>query len=156
MRIAVGADHNAFDLKESVKAYITSLGHEVVDYGCYSKDEIDYPGVAFKVAGEINNGTVERGILFCGTGIGMAIAANKVPGIRAAQCHDVYSAERAQLSNNAQIITMGAKVIGEEAAKKVAKAYLNVTFQGGNSARKIDQIMEKESENLIQGANAGC
>jgi len=156
MKIGVGSDHNAFDLKEAVKAYLINLGHEIVDYGCYSKDEVDYPGVAFKVATEVIAGSVERAILFCGTGIGMAIAANKVPGIRAAQCHDVYSAERAQLSNNAQIITMGAKVIGEEAAKKVAKAYLNVTFQGGNSARKIDQIMEKESENLIQSANAGC
>lgn len=156
MKIAVGADHNAFDLKEAVKKHIADLGHDVVDYGCYSKDEIDYPGIAFKVAKEINNGTVERGILFCGTGIGMAIAANKVPGIRAAQCHDTYSAERAQLSNNAQIITMGAKVIGEEAAKKIAEAYLNVTFQGGNSTRKINQIMEQEKESLIQGTNITC
>jgi ribose 5-phosphate isomerase B len=154
MKIGVGSDHNAFDLKEAVKSYIEGLGHEVIDYGCYSKDEIDYPGVAFNVATEITKGTIERGILFCGTGIGMAIAANKVPGIRTAQCHDTYSAERAQLSNNAQIITMGAKVIGEETAKKVAEAYLSVSFQGGNSGRKIDQIMDKEREFLAQGT--GC
>jgi ribose 5-phosphate isomerase B len=152
MKIGVGSDHNAFELKEVVKAYIEGLGHEVIDYGCYSKDEIDYPGVAFNVATEINNGVIERGILICGTGIGMSIAANKVPGIRSAQCHDVYSAERAQLSNNAQIITMGAKVIGEELAKEVVKAYLNVSFQGGNSGRKIDQIMDKEKEFLAQGS----
>jgi ribose 5-phosphate isomerase B len=154
VKIGVGSDHNAFDLKEAVKSYIKGLGHEVIDYGCYSRDEIDYPGVAFTVATEVTQGLIERGILFCGTGIGMSIAANKVPGIRSAQCHDVYSAERAQLSNNAQIITMGAKVIGEEAAKKVAEAYLNVTFQGGNSGRKIDQIMDREREYRLQGANS--
>ncbi|KHD86310.1 ribose 5-phosphate isomerase B [Bacillus ginsengihumi] len=146
MKIGVGSDHNAFDLKEAVKAYIRELGHEVIDYGCFSKDEVDYPGIAFKVATEIKAAQIERGILFCGTGIGMSIAANKIPGIRSAQCHDTYSAERAQLSNDAQIITMGAKIIGEEVAKKVAEAYLNVSFQGGNSARKIAQITDKENE----------
>jgi ribose 5-phosphate isomerase B len=152
VKIGIGSDHNAFDLKETVKSYIESLGHEVVDYGCYSKDEIDYPGVAFNVATEVTKGNIERGILICGTGIGMSIAANKVPGIRSAQCHDVYSAERAQLSNNAQIITLGAKIVGEELAKKIVEAYLNVSFQGGNSGRKIDQIMDKEKEFLTQGS----
>ncbi|MEH7416646.1 ribose 5-phosphate isomerase B [Neobacillus drentensis] len=152
MKIGIGSDHNAFQMKEEVKSYITSLGHEVIDYGCYSEDEADYPGVAFSVATDITAGNLERGILLCGTGIGMSIAANKVPNIRSAQCHDVYSAERAQLSNNAQIITMGAKIIGAELAKKVAEAYLNVSFQGGNSARKIDQIMDKEREFLLQGS----
>lgn len=152
MKIGIGSDHNAFQMKEEVKTFITGLGHEVVDYGCYSEDEVDYPGVAFNVATDVTNGKIERGILVCGTGIGMSIAANKVPGIRSAQCHDVYSAERAQLSNNAQIITMGSKVIGVDLAKKVAEAYLAVSFQGGNSARKINQIMDKEKEFLLQGS----
>ncbi|HZG70586.1 MAG TPA: ribose 5-phosphate isomerase B [Chondromyces sp.] len=152
MKIGIGSDHNAFQMKEEVKSYVISLGHEVIDYGCYSEDEIDYPGVAFNLATDINEGKIERGILICGTGIGMSIAANKVPNIRSAQCHDVYSAERAQLSNNAQIITMGAKVIGTEVAKKVAEAYLSVSFQGGNSARKIQQITDKEKEFLLQGS----
>jgi ribose 5-phosphate isomerase B len=151
VKIGIGSDHNAFQMKEEVKSYIASLGHEVVDYGCYSEDAIDYPGVAFNVATGIQTNKVERGILFCGTGIGMSIAANKVPGIRSAQCHDVFSAERAQLSNNAQIMTIGAKVIGAELAKKVVESYLNVSFQGGNSARKIDQIMNKEKEHLLNG-----
>lgn len=146
MKIAIGSDHNAFKMKEALKEYIETLGHEVIDCGCHSEDEIDYPGIAFDLATGVAEGKAERGILVCGTGIGMAIAANKVPGIRAAQCHDTYSAERAQLSNNAQIITIGAKVVGIETAKKVVEAYLNVTFQGGNSARKIDQIMDKEKE----------
>lgn len=144
MKIAIGSDHNAFKMKEALKEYIETLGHEVIDYGCHSEDEVDYPGVAFNLATEVAAGKAERGILVCGTGIGMSIAANKVPGIRSAQCHDTYSAERAQLSNNAQIITLGAKVIGIETAKKVVEAYLSVTFQGGNSARKIDQIMDGE------------
>jgi ribose 5-phosphate isomerase B len=152
VKIGIGSDHNAFEMKEEVKLYITSLGHEVVDYGCYSEDEVDYPGVAFNVATDITVDKLERAILFCGTGIGMSIAANKVPGIRSAQCHDVFSAERAQLSNNAQIMTIGAKVIGVELAKKVVAAYLNVSFQGGNSSRKIDQIMDKEKEYLLNGS----
>ncbi|MBP3041807.1 ribose 5-phosphate isomerase B [Bacillaceae bacterium Marseille-Q3522] len=151
MKIGVGSDHNAFAMKEAIREYIESLGHEVIDYGCHSEDAVDYPGVAFRVASDIVNGKMERGILMCGTGIGMSISANKVPTIRSAQCHDVYSAERAQLSNNAQIITMGAKVIGIELAKKIVEAYLKVSFQGGNSARKIKQIMDKEKE-FLQGA----
>jgi len=151
MKIGVGSDHNAFDMKDSLISYIQDLGHEVVDYGCQdSCTEVDYPEVAFKVANDINANEIERGILICGTGIGVAIAAGKVPGIRAALCHDTYSAERAQKSNNAQVLTMGAKVIGIETAKQVVKAYLESTFPGGNSARKIQQITDKEQEFLKQ------
>ncbi|MHC5249370.1 RpiB/LacA/LacB family sugar-phosphate isomerase [Enterococcus sp. LJL120] len=148
MKVGLGADVNAFDMKEDVKEYLAMLGYEVVDYGVYEKNDTDYPQIAATVAHAIKAGEVERGILFCGTGIGMAIAANKVKGIRAAQTHDVYSAERAQLSNNAQIITMGAKVIGHETAKTIAREYLSNAFtmsgSGKNSARKIDEIMEME------------
>lgn len=146
MKIGIGSDHNAFEMKGQLKDYIETLGIEVIDFGCFSPEEVDYPNIAFEVANGINDGKIERGILVCGTGIGMAMAANKVSGVRAAQCHDTYSAERAQLSNNAQIITMGSKVIGIEVAKKVVSEYLSVKFEGGNSARKIDQIMQKESE----------
>lgn len=148
MKIGLGSDHNAFEMKEEILTFIESLGYEVVDYGCYSSDAVDYPGVAFKVATDIVQNKIERGILFCGTGIGMSIAANKVPTIRSAQCHDVFSAERAQLSNNAQIITLGAKVIGIELAKKIVEAYLKVAFQGGNSERKIKQITDQEQAYL--------
>lgn len=143
VKIGIGSDHNAFELKEVIKGFVEDLGHGVVDYGCYSKNEIDYPDVAFKVAEGVSKTDVERGILICGTGIGVCIAANKFPGIRAALVHDVYSAERAQLSNDAQIITMGAQVIGPETAKKVVAAYLNSQWAGG-SQRKVDKIVEKE------------
>ncbi|UTR07732.1 ribose 5-phosphate isomerase B [Alkalihalobacillus sp. LMS6] len=144
MKIAIGSDHNAFELKEELKQFMINNGFNVEDYGCYSCEAVDYPDVSFRVADDIKSGKVDRGVLVCGTGIGVAIAAGKVPGIRAALCHDTYSAERAQLSNNAQIITMGAKIIGPEVAKKVLEAYLNVQFEGGASARKIQQITDQE------------
>lgn len=144
MKIGIGSDHNAFEMKEALKEHLKALGIEIIDYGCFSADEVDYPNIAFQVSEGVLSKEVERGILCCGTGIGMAIAANKVPGIRAAQAHDTYSAERAQLSNNAHIITIGSKVVGIEVAKKIVETYLDVTFEGGNSSRKIDQIMEKE------------
>ncbi|HET7579957.1 MAG TPA: ribose 5-phosphate isomerase B [Bacillales bacterium] len=148
MKIALGCDHNAYFLKEEVKKHLHELNHEVIDYGCYSCEAVDYPDVAFQVGQDIADGRMPRGILICGTGIGVAIAAGKVPGIRAALCHDTYSAERAQKSNDAQILTMGAKVIGVELAKKVVSAYLESEFSGGNSERKVQKIIDKENEYL--------
>ena len=145
MKIAIGSDHNAFELKETIKEFLADTEHEVVDFGCHSADAVDYPDVAFEVAEAISEGKAERGILLCGTGIGVSIAANKYPGIRAGLAHDVYSAERAQLSNNAQIITMGSQIIGPEVAKKVVAAYLNVSWADG-SKRKVDKIIEKEEQ----------
>jgi len=147
MKIGIGSDHNGFQLKEEIKRFLTENGYEVVDYGCKSDEEIDYPNVSFEVAEGINENKLDRGILICGTGIGVAIAAGKYPGIRAALCHDTYSAERAQLSNNAQILTMGAQIIGTEVAKKVVEAYLNVSWAKG-SERKVNLINEKENEFL--------
>lgn len=152
MKIGLGADHNAFEMKTNLKDFIIELGHEVVDYGCYSCEEVDYPLVAVEVGKAVMNQEIDRGILVCGTGIGVAIAAGKVPGIRAALCHDTYSAERAQKSNNAQILTMGAKIIGIETAKQVVKTYLESEFTGGNSARKVQQIIDMEQE-FLKGVN---
>lgn len=150
MKIGIGADHNGYELKETLKKFIEeSIDHEVVDFGAHSGDAVDYPGVSFNVAEAISEKKIERGVLICGTGLGVAIAANKYPGIRAATAHDTYSAERAQLSNNAQIIAMGAQVIGPESAKKVVEAYLNVAWSGG-SQRKVDQITDRESQFLDQ------
>lgn len=147
MKIAIGADHNGYDLKEAVKTHIEALGHEVEDFGCHHCAETDYPDVAAKVGKSIQQGDNERGILICGTGIGVAITANKLKGIRAALAHDYYSAERAQLSNNAQILTMGmgAQIIGIEVAKKNVEAYLNVSWEGG-SQRKVDKIVQVEQD----------
>lgn len=148
MRVAIGADDAAYDLKEILKSYLTAQGAEVVDYGVFDKSPSLYPDIAVKVATAVSEGKHERDILVCGTGLGMAIAANKVPGIRAATCHDTYSAERSRKSNNAQILTLGARVIGPELAKTVVAAWLRSEFEGGESTRKVERIMQYEKKFL--------
>jgi ribose 5-phosphate isomerase B len=146
MKVAIGCDEAAFTLKEIIKKEISALGHEVVDYGVHDEKPSLYPDMAVKVAKSVAAGSEERGVLLCGTGIGMSIVANKVPGIRAALCHDAYSAERAVKSNNAQILTMGARVIGPELAKTVLKMFLDSVFKDGPSTPKVERIMEHERE----------
>jgi ribose 5-phosphate isomerase B len=144
MKLAIGADDAGLELKTTLKAYAEGLGHEVVDYGVHDTSPCLYPDVANEVATAVAAGRHERGILICGTGIGMAIAANKVPGIRAALAHDAFSAERAVKSNDAQILTLGARVIGPELAKYLLRVYLESTFVDGPSTPKIQRIMEYE------------
>ena len=148
MKIAVGSDHLALDLKNILCQFLQEKGVAYHDFGTMTPEPVDYPDIAEIVAGAIAGGDFDRGILLCGTGLGMAIAANKVRGIRAATCHDVYSAERARKSNNAQIITMGSQVIGPELAKMLIDAWLNSEFQGGRSAPKVAKIMQIEEKNL--------
>jgi ribose 5-phosphate isomerase B len=127
-------------LKEIIKQHIQSKGLEVTDIGVYDKSPVDYPDIGLALAERVSRGDYDRGILICGTGIGMAIVANKVPGVRAAQCHDVYSAERARKSNDAQIMTIGALVVGVELAKKLVDIWLESEFQGGRSLPKVEKI----------------
>jgi ribose 5-phosphate isomerase B len=150
MKVGIGSDHNGFAFKEAIIEYLEGSEFEIVDYGCKSCDAVDYPDVAFEVSKDIVDGKLERGILICGTGLGVAIAANKYPGIRAATCHDVYSAERAQKSNNAQIITMGAQVIGPELGKMLVEAFLRSSFNEARSGKKVQKIIDKENEFLKQ------
>lgn len=144
MSIAIGCDEAAQDLKEILKKQLRDAGHEVADYGTHEGKPVLYPDIAFAVAEDIASGKHARGVLLCGTGIGMAISANKVPGVRAAQAHDTYSAERARKSNDAQIITMGARVVGPELAKSILAAWLASEYEGGRSAAKVDRIVEYE------------
>ena len=146
LSIAIGCDEAAFEMKEEIREYVESLGYEVEDYGVYDTTPVLYPDVAVKVAKAVADGKYERGILICGTGIGMAITANKVPGIRAAQCHDPYSAERSRKSNNAQIMTMGARIIGIELAKMLVSIWLDSEFQGGRSQPKVDKMIEYDNQ----------
>lgn len=145
-RLAIGADDAGFPLKKAIAAYLDERGIVYDDVGAYSEDPVDYPDVARVVAEGVRDRRYDRGILICGTGIGMAITANKVTGVRAAQAHDVYSAERARKSNDAQILTMGARVIGPELAKVIVRAWLESEFAGGASARKVAKIDDLESE----------
>ncbi|WDD91263.1 ribose 5-phosphate isomerase B [Burkholderia sp. FERM BP-3421] len=147
MKVAIGCDEAAYTLKESLKAHLRARHPEVelVDFGTHSADEsVLYPDIAIEVAQRVAAGEFARAILLCGTGIGVAISANKVPGIRAAQCHDTYSAERARRSNDAQIITMGARVIGVELANSIVDAWLKAEFDGGRSGPKVERIAEYE------------
>ena len=144
--IAIGSDEAGFCLKEKIKEFLKNLNVEVTDYGVYDTKPVLYPDIAVKVAQAIADGKHERGILICGTGIGMAITANKVSGVRAAVCHDPYSAERARKSNDAQIMALGARIIGEELAKLLVTVWLHSEFQGGGSTSKIARISEYEKQ----------
>jgi ribose 5-phosphate isomerase B len=148
MKIAIGSDHLGLELKNIIRDFLKEEEIEINDFGTMSKEPVDYPDIAKKVAKAVAKEDYERGILICGTGIGMAIAANKVKGIRAAVCHDLYSAERSRKSNNAQIMAIGALIIGPELAKKLVEVWLNSEFQGGRSERKVKKIMEIETENF--------
>ena len=145
--IAVGADDAAFDLKAKIVEHLKSRGIEVEDYGVDKPDPaILYPDVALTVAEAVAAGKHDRGILMCGTGIGVAITANKVPGIRAAVCHDSYSAERSRKSNDCQIMTMGGRVVGEELAKSLVDIWLASDYQGGRSAPKVERMKEIDKQ----------
>lgn len=146
MKIAIGCDEAAFHLKELIKTYTANLGHEVMDFGVYNLEPVLYPDIAYAVSMVVASGEYERGILICGTGIGMAVTANKIPGIRAAVCHDAYSTERSRKSNNCQIMTMGSRVVGEEVAKMMVKIWLESEFQGGGSSAKVDRINAIDQE----------
>jgi ribose 5-phosphate isomerase B len=141
MKIAIGCDEAAVGMMDMLRAYLREKGTiELLDFGVFNTDPVDYPDIALQVAEAVAAGQAERGILVCGTGIGMCITANKVPGVRAALCHDTYSAERARKSNDAQVITMGARVIGPELAKSIIDAWLASEFAGGRSAPKVAKM----------------
>jgi len=142
--IAVGADHNGYALKEQVKQQLLELGYHVEDFGCHDGETVDYPDVARPVADAVAAGAADRAVLVCGTGLGMAIAANKVRGVRAASVTDPYSAERARKSNDAQILCLGAQVVGGQLARVLVDHWLASDFAGGDSARKVSKIASLE------------
>lgn len=146
MKIALGADHAGFELKEKVKALLQELGHEVLDKGCFSTQSVDYPQFGAKVAKSILAGEAERGILICGTGLGMSMVANRFPGIRAALCHELFTAKMARLHNDANILVMGGRVLGDVLALEMVKVFLETPFEGGRHARRVKQIDQLAGE----------
>jgi len=140
MRIALGCDEAGLPLLDVIRAYLKEKSIPVHDFGVHSTDPVDYPDIALVASEAVASGECDRAILVCGTGIGMSITANKVPSVRAALCHDTYSAERARKSNDAQVITMGARVIGPELAKKIIEVWLESDFAGGRSAPKVEKM----------------
>lgn len=146
MKIAIGCDEAGCGLKHIIIELLQGEGIEVMDEGCRDDEVVLYPNIAEKVSNIVADGKADRGILICGTGIGMAMAANKVKGIRAAVCHDPFSTERSRKSNDAQIMCMGARVIGPELAKMLVKLWLTCDFAGGGSAPKVEAIKQMEEK----------
>jgi len=144
--IVVGSDHYGLALKNVLRDHLRARGYAVHDMGTYTEDPVDYPDVGLSVAEAVRRGEYNRGILVCGTGAGMAIVANKVPGVRAVCINDPYTAERAGASNNAQIVTMGSQVVGPEVAKKLLDIWLESEFQGGRSAPKVAKINQLDEK----------
>ena len=149
MLIGLGADHNGYLLKEHLSRHLQDRGHDVKDFGCFDTKPVDYPDVAAAVGKAVASGQCERAILICGTGLGMAIAANKIPGVSAASVSDPYSAERARKSNDAQVLCLGAKVVGEAVAPLLVDHWLASEFAGGESARKVAKIAALERDTTI-------
>ena len=147
LSVAIGCDEAGYELKQLLKPLIETWGYTLQDYGCYSSSPVLYPDIAVAVATAVGAGEHRLGILICGTGIGMAICANKIKGIRAAQAHDTYSAERARKSNDAQILSIGARVIGPELAKSIVKVFLESEFEAGRSGAKVERISAVEKAN---------
>ena len=146
MKVFIGCDHAALDMKNEIVEYVKSLGFEAYDEGTYSSDRVDYPVYAKKVALAVKENEDSLGILICGTGIGMSLAANKVKGIRAAAVSEVYSAKLTRQHNNSNIVCIGARVIGVETAKMIVDVFLGTEFEGERHQRRVDMITEIENE----------
>ena len=146
MKIAIGCDHRGFKLKRKLMELLTEMGHTYHDFGSYDTNPVDYPDIASKVAGAVSRREFDRGILVCGTGIGMAIAANKFPGIRAALALDTFLARRAREHIDANVLSLSAEETPEEKAKEIVQAFLATEFEGGRHLRRIEKIGEIEKE----------
>jgi len=144
LRVAVGSDHAGYRLKEEIKCHLSEQGHDVHDFGTFSLDAVDYPDFALRVAKAVAGGDCELGVLACGTGLGMCIAANKVRGVRAALCHDEFSARSARRHNDANVLTLGARVVGNEKALSIVDAWLAARFEAGRHERRVRKILEIE------------
>jgi ribose 5-phosphate isomerase B len=147
MRIAVGSDHRGVNLRTKIVALLKNLGQEVVDVGSYDDQSVDYPDVAALVARKVSNGDVDRGILICGTGLGMTIAANKFPGVRAAPCHDDLTAEMSRRHNDLNVLCLSGDILGERLVDRLVDIWLKTEFEGGRHERRVRKIAELEQLN---------
>ena len=153
MRIAVGTDHRGYSIRSKVIELVERLGHEAEDVGTFSGDAVDYPDIASLVARKVSRGEVDRGILVCGTGLGMCIAANKFRGVRAAPCHDDLTAEMSRRHNDTNILCLSADLLGERLIDRMVELWLSTPFEGGRHARRVDKIsrLEEHCEGEEQG-----
>jgi ribose 5-phosphate isomerase B len=144
MRIAIGSDHRGLAARKRVVGLLERLGHEVIDCGSHGEEAVDYPDIAADVARRVSDGSVDRGILLCCTGVGMAIAANKLPGVRAATCHDEVTAEMSRRHNDLNVLCLSAEMIGAEVQDKIIRTWLTSPFEGGRHARRVAKITALE------------
>lgn len=149
MKIAVGNDHRGVQFKERLLALLQELGHEAIDAGPETCDAVDYPEIASKVANQVASGEVDRGILVCGTGIGMAIAANKVHGVRATTCHDEVTAEICRRHNDVNVLCLSADLLGEQKVDRMVRIWLETEFDGGRHARRVEKIRMIEQHGRV-------
>ncbi len=150
MTIAVGADHAGWTLKESLKAWLIEQGHDVIDFGTHSPDSVDYPDYAAQVGESVAVGKVERGVLVCGTGLGMAIAANKIPGVRAVACNDLLAARMSREHNDANVLAVGGRLLGREAALEILGTWLDTRFAGGRHVQRVEKIAALERRRGVE------
>jgi ribose 5-phosphate isomerase B len=148
MRIAIGCDHRGLNLKKAIIQLLAELGHESDDCGCYDTGSVDYPDIACHTVKGLSQEQVDHVILICGTGIGMSIAANKLPGVRAARCLDTFSAMRSRAHNDANVLCLGGDMLGEGLAKEIVRTYLTTDFEGGRHLRRLEKIKALEQGNL--------
>jgi len=146
MNIAIGSDHRGVEAKRRLVASLQQQGHTVADVGTNAQESVDYPDLAYEVAQRVSKGTAERGILICGTGIGMCIAANKLRGVRAAPCHDSITAEMSRRHNDANVLCLSADLLGEELIERMVRIFLETPFDGGRHARRVEKIGKIEEE----------
>lgn len=145
MNIALASDHRGYHAKEQVKSYLTKAGHDVVDFGCNARESCDYPDTALTGATSVANGESDRGIFFCGTGIGMSMSANKVRGVRAALCHDELTAEMSRRHNNANVLCLPGDLIGDELLRRIVSVWLQTEYEGGRHDRRLKKISDYEN-----------
>ena len=146
MKIAVASAHRGFAIKSKILQMITEAGHEAIDLGTDSIESVDYPDFAGQVAKSVSSGTIDRGILICGSGLGMCIVANKFPGVRATQCHDDLSAEMSRLHNDSNVLCLSADMLGDKLINRMINIWLKTKFEGGRHARRLEKIAEIERE----------
>ncbi|MGB9630160.1 MAG: ribose 5-phosphate isomerase B [Thermodesulfobacteriota bacterium] len=146
MQIGIASDHGGFELKEEIKRFLESIGILTIDMGTFSRDSVDYPDYGMLVAEKVSKGELERGILICGTGIGMSIVANKFKGVRAALANDLYSARFSREHTDANVLVIGGRIVGKGLAKEIVKTWLDTPFSGGRHKRRLEKIEAIESE----------
>ncbi len=146
MKIILGSDHAGFELKEDLRGYLAEQKAEVIDLGAYNEEPVDYPDIGASVAQKVSRGEADRGILICGSGIGMSIVANRFPGVRAALCHDLYTARMCREHNDANLLILGGRLIGKGLAREILKVWLETGFQAGRHQRRLEKIRALEEK----------